>query len=361
MTLRMLLPLWLLLIIFVPLIGLALWRVKASHGARRRDWLRRSGILVAALVIGLCPAVPRTDSELLTSNAELFFVVDRTGSMAAEDYDDGRARLEGVQADMVALTEAMPGARYTIISFDSQATRQLPMTTDARAVRSWADTVTQEITAYSAGSSIDRPLQALTDSVNAALERGPENVRLVFFLSDGENTDGSDSTAGNEFESFEALGPLFDGGAVMGYGTSEGGMMRSYDGTSDTGFGTDAPYITGPDGQPGISQYNEDNLRTLAGQLGVEYTHRITPDDVSFLVEGIDVQDIAADGRRDNTTYRDVYWPAAVILALLLAWEAWDLTREVPRTRRKNEVETRDRRRENSRREPEPAGKGSPR
>ena len=35
------------------------------------------------------------------------------------------------------------------------------------------------------------------------------------------------------------------------------------------------------------------------------------------------------------TSYEDVYWPVAILLALLLAWEAWDLTREVPRSGRK--------------------------
>ena len=359
MILRLLWPVWVLALVFLPLLGLTIWRVAGSHGEHRRDWLRRTGIVAAAAIIGLCPSVPSTENEQLTSNAELFFVVDRTGSMAAEDYNGDEARLAGVRADLVALTAAMPGARYTIIGFDSQATRQLPMTTDARAVRSWADTMAQEITAYSAGSSIDRPLQALTTSLTAAQERNPSNVRLLFLFSDGENTNGSDSEAGDGFESFEGLAPMIDGGAVLGYGTAEGGPMRSYDGTSNTGAGTDAPYITDDTGADARSRIDETSLRTVAGQLGVEYTHRIAPDDVSFLVSGINVQEIASDGRRDLTTYSDVYWPAAAILALLLAWEAWDLSREIPKPHRKNEVESRDRRRKEAAEEPVPVGRSA--
>lgn len=363
MTLRLIWPIWALALVFVPLLALALWRVRASRGQRRVDWLRRTGIVAALAVIGLCPSIPAVQDEFLTSNAELFLVVDRTGSMAAEDYNGQQARLEGVSADLVALTEAMPGSRYTIIGFDSQATRQLPMTTDARAVRSWADTVAQEITAYSAGSTIDRPLDALTESLNSAIERGPENVRLVFLLSDGENTTGSNADAGDGFRSFEELAPLIDGGAVLGYGTSEGGPMRSYDGTPSTGFGTDAPYITDDTGADAISHIDETALRTVADQLGVQYVHRIEPGNLDFLMEGIDVQDIAADGRRDLTTYTDVYWPAAAILALLLAWEAWDLTREIPRSKRKSDVAERDQRRAkaavaNAGQQPALAGKG---
>lgn len=357
MTLRMMWPLWVTALVFVPLLAFTIWRVIGSRGERRRDWARRAGMVAALAVIALTPAVPDSQSSEVSSNAEVFFVVDRTGSMAAEDYNGSETRLEGVRHDMVALTEAMPGARYTIIGFDSQATRQLPMTSDARAVRSWAQTVTQEITAYSAGSAVDRPLDALETALETAAERNPANVRLVFLLADGENTQGSASDGTSR--SYAELAPLVDGGAVLGYGTPDGGRMRSYDGTDHTGPGTDAPYIQDPaTGDDAISRIDEAELRTVAADLGIDYTRRSQPDDVSPLVAGVDVQEIASDGRRDLLTYADVYWPAAVVLALLLAWEAWDLAREVPKNRRKNDVAERDRRRRPT---PTPvtAGKGN--
>ena len=345
MTLRMLWPLWAMIAVFVPMLALCVWRLRVSTGHRRLDWVRRTAMVACVAVIGLCPAIPSTENDGLVSNAELYFVVDRTGSMAAEDYDGEQPRLAGVTHDMVALTQALPGSRYAIIAFDSQSTRQLPLTTDSRAVRSWADTVRQEITAYSAGSSIDRPLEQLRTTLEAAEERNPSNVRLVFFLSDGENTNGSSSDAGDGFASYADLAPYVDGGAVLGYGTAEGGRMRSYDGTSDTGYGTDAPYITDDSGADAISRIDETALRTLADQLGVQYVHRITPDDLTPLVSDIDLEAIAGDGRRDLTTFTDVYWPAAVLLGLLLAWEAWDLSREAPKRRREGEPQRRDRER----------------
>ncbi len=339
MILRMMWPLWLTALVFVPFLALAIWRSVKSRGERRRDWLRRTGMVVALVVIALTPAIPSSQSSQVQSNAELFFVVDRTGSMAAEDYNGSEIRLEGVRHDLAALTEAMPGARYTIIGFDSQATRQLPMTTDARAVRSWAQTVTQEVTSYSAGSAIDRPLEALAGSLEAAAERNPENVRLVFIFSDGENT----NDGGVDVQSYEPLAGLVDGGAVLGYGTPDGGNMRSYDGTSATGPGTDAPYIEDPStGEPAVSVLDETSLRQVAAELAIPYERRNAPDPVDDLVSGIDVSEIASDGRRDVTTYADVYWPAAVFLALLLAWEAWDLAREIPRKKRRNSRNARD-------------------
>ncbi len=342
MTLRFLWPWWALALVFVPLLALCVWRWRDSRGERRVDWIRRTAMVLCVAIIGLCPAIPRTTDDTLVSNAEIYFVVDRTGSMAAEDYDGEQSRLTGVTNDMIALTDALPGSRYAIIAFDSQSTRQLPLTTDARAVKSWAQTVRQEITAYSAGSSVDRPLAELTETLEAAAERNPSNIRLVFFLSDGENTNGSGSDTSDGIASFADLAPLVDGGAVLGYGTAEGGRMRSYDGTSDSGYGSQAPYITDDTGADAVSRIDETTLRTIADQLGIAYEHRIAPTDVTPLVADIDLEAISSDGRRDLTTYTDVYWPAAAVLALLLAWEAWNLTREVPKRRKDSDIERRD-------------------
>lgn len=340
MILRMVWPVWALVIVVGPMLALcvlAWWRARRTQDGTERAWLRRTGMVLATLAIGLAPAVP-AETETVETNAEVFFVVDRTGSMAAEDYNGDRARLEGVRHDIVAVMEALPGARYSVIGFDSQAARQLPLTTDSRAVRSWAETLRQEITWYSAGSTIDRPVATLTQTLEAAAERNPANVRLVFFLSDGENTDGDNSSAAPQEDAYAHLAPLVDGGAVLGYGTAEGGQMRSYDGTDASGPGTDAPWIadeTQPGSPPAVSRIDETNLRRLAEDLGVEYVHRIEPGPVDELVDGIDIEEIAADGRREIDTFRDVYWPAAALLAVLTAWEAFELA---ARWRRLREV-----------------------
>ncbi|MFD1718811.1 vWA domain-containing protein [Georgenia deserti] len=341
MILRMLWPVWALVLVLGPMVvlcGWAWWRARRTQDGTTVAWARRLGMTVAAVLIGLTPAVP-AETEQVQTNAEVFFVVDRTGSMAAEDYNGDRPRLEGVRHDIGAVVEAIPGARYSVIAFDSQATRQLPLTTDSRAVLTWADTMRQEITYYSAGSSIDRPLQAMQNALEGAAERNPGNVRLVFFMSDGENTDGDDSSADGQVQSFEPLSEWVDAGAVFGYGTPEGGRMRQYDGTDSSGAGTDAPYITDetqPGSPPAVSRIDERNLRQVAEELGVEYTHRVEPNGVDHITDGIDVEEIAAaDGRRSVDTYRDVTWPISAALAVLVAWEAFYLS---GRTRRLKQV-----------------------
>ncbi len=86
-------------------------------------WLRRGLMVAVVALMGAAPGV-RTDVAEVGTNAEVYFVVDATGSMGAEDYGTGGAgsadsdgvggeeatdpaagqrRVDGVRADMIAL------------------------------------------------------------------------------------------------------------------------------------------------------------------------------------------------------------------------------------------------------------------
>ena len=330
MTLRPLLgPGWLALVL-APVLVLAVVQAVRAHAGPLpggpsgpgRWWLRALGVLAVA-GLGLAPSVPVETDEELAVAVDVFFVVDRTGSMAAEDWEGGAPRLDGVRHDVRALVDAIPGARYSVLAWDSEATRQLPLTVDENAVDAWAATLRQEITAYSSGSLVDRPLDALARALEGAAEKNPSHVRLVFFLSDGEQT-----TEG-EPRSYAAVAPLVDGGAVLGYGTAEGAPMRSYDGSVD--LDPEAPYITDPsqpagaDGEapPAISRIDEARLAAIADQLGVPYVHRTGPTEVASLVADLDPEEIAADGRRAESVWRAVSWPFALVLLAVLGAEVW--------------------------------------
>lgn len=327
MSLQPLLPWWLLLPIFGALIGLSVWQI-LSHGTNRSGWVRRLIMVVLAAVIGLGPSIEERVPDSLLSNAEVYFVVDRTGSMAAQDYgEDGETRLTGVKADIDQLTRVIPAAQYSIIAFDSQASSQLPLTTDSRAVRAWASTIRQEVTNYSAGSAIDRPRDMLEDVLAKAHERNPQNVRLVFFFADGENTRGSASNP-DDIDSYDQIADLVDGGAILGYGTAEGGQMLRYSGVGDP---VEDDWIIDPNTQkPAVSKLDEEQLRAVADDLDVPYLHRFEPSSLESVIDGIKLTDIESDGRTDAIVYRGIFWMLALGFAALLAWEGRDLLRQVP-------------------------------
>ncbi|WP_114855375.1 VWA domain-containing protein [Brachybacterium sp. YJGR34] len=319
MRLELLMPLWAI----IPLFGamLALCVVLLVRRPRQRlAWVRRALMVLLLLVVALRPVTPLETEQTERMNANVFFVVDRTGSMNAEDYDGDQPRLEGVKADMDRVMGMTEGSRYSIIAFDSTATSQLPLTTDAGAARAWVDTLTTESTAYSQGSNVDRPLTTLLTEISEAKREDPESSVLVYFLSDGENTDGEES------EPFSQAAGFVDGGAVLGYGTAEGGPMKAQGGE------TDGEYIQDADGQQALSMIDEGQLETIAGQLGVPYLHRTDPEEpIEGTMEGITLRPVPTESSRDVASFDDWYWVASIPLAALLIWELGELTYRLPR------------------------------
>ena len=67
--------------------------------------------------------------------------------------------------------------------------------------------------------------------------RTPERGRVVFYLGDGEQTAADPPTP------FDIDKRLINGGAVLGYGTTEGGRMKA----TRSRFDTTRDYIKDPD------------------------------------------------------------------------------------------------------------------
>ena len=330
---------WLLVIAVALVMAALLWwsarwafSALADPGARA-SWWRRACLALVMVLILAGPAAAVTESTQV-SNVEIYLVVDRTGSMAAEDWAGGPAagggtRLDGVKSDLTAIRDAWPQARFCILALDGAAARELPLTSDLDAVTSWIGSLQQEITQRSQGSSLDGMLPLLVQTLTRAKEKNPEDARLVYILSDGEATDdgrgaGAAGTAG---ATWAEAGELTDGGAVLGYGTASGGMMRSFDGSSTPGSGK---YILDPDtGKPAVSVPDTRALASVAEALGVPYFQRTGgSDDVptgDFTRQ--DVNAVLTDGREKKNHIRYFTWPLGIAASVLAIWELVALIR----------------------------------
>ena len=328
------------LVIAVALVMAALlwWSARWAFSAladpgARASWWRRACLALVMVLILAGPAAAVTESTQV-SNVEIYLVVDRTGSMAAEDWAGGPAagggtRLDGVKSDLTAIRDAWPQARFCILALDGAAARELPLTSDLDAVTSWIGSLQQEITQRSQGSSLDGMLPLLIQTLTRAKEKNPEDARLVYILSDGEATDdgrgaGAAGTAG---ATWAKAGELTDGGAVLGYGTASGGMMRSFDGSSTPGSGK---YILDPDtGKPAVSVPDTRALASVAEALGVPYFQRTGgSDDVptgDFTRQ--DVNAVLTDGREKKNRVRYLTWPLGIAASALAIWELMALIR----------------------------------
>ena len=328
------------LVIAVALVMAALlwWSARWAFSAladpgARASWWRRACLALVMVLILAGPAAAVTESTQV-SNVEIYLVVDRTGSMAAEDWAGGPAagggtRLDGVKSDLTAIRDAWPQARFCILALDGAAARELPLTSDLGAVTAWIGSLQQEITQRSQGSSLERILPLLVQTLDRAKEKNPEDARLVYILSDGEATDdgqgAADASAAGA--TWAKAGELTDGGAVLGYGTASGGMMRSFDGSSTPGSGK---YILDPDtGKPAVSVPDTRALASVAEALGVPYFQRTGgSDDVptgDFTRQ--DVNAVLTDGREKKNRVRYLTWPLGIAASALAIWELVALIR----------------------------------
>ncbi len=304
----------------------------ADPGARA-SWWRRACLALVVVLILAGPAAAVTESSPV-SNVEIYLVVDRTGSMAAEDWAGGPdagggTRLDGVKSDLTAIRDAWPQARFCILALDSSAARELPLTSDLAAVTSWIGSLQQEITQRSQGSSLDRMLPLLVKVLTRAKEKNPEDARLVYILSDGEATDDGQGAAESSAAgaTWAKAGQLTDGGAVLGYGTTSGGMMRSFDGSSTPGSGK---YILDPgSGKPAVSVPDTQALASAAKALGVPYFQRTGGSDDAPASDftSQDVNAVLTDGREKKNRIRYLTWPLGVAASALAIWELMALIR----------------------------------
>jgi Ca-activated chloride channel family protein len=322
MTFAPVLPVALLAIVAVALLVVAVIAlVRAGSAGVRASWALRILMVALFVVVASRPAIPgSTQGPSASGGLEVYFVVDTTSSVAAEDYDGTKPRLDGVKTDVAGIAAELIGAQYSLVTFDSSTVQRVPLTTDVTALESASSVITQEVTTYSHGSSVDEAVPFLTTLLKDAKKQNPGNRRVLFYLGDGEQT--ASTAAG----SFATLAPYLDGGGVLGYGTRAGGRMLQFNGFDESQFGGTAPapgYIQDYSQNPpadAISSIDEEELRTIARQLGVTYTHRTQPGDVSTLTAGIDVGRISVSPGRPGGPF-ELYWIFAIPLGLLVLAE----------------------------------------
>lgn len=332
MTILPVLPVPFLLVLGVLLLAFCGWRWWAERraGARplARSWLWRAALVGLVVTATFRPGVPGTGTtQNATADLDVFFVVDTTASVVAEDYGGAKPRLDGVRQDVGRLVAALPGARFSLLTFDSSALTRLPLTGDATAVTTAMEVLRPEVITYSRGSSVTVAAPLLTQQLERARAAHPERARVVFYLGDGEQTDGQPPTA------FSVPSGAVNGGAVLGYGTTTGGRMRANEGyiAGHQAWVQDRS-VTPP--VDALSRIDEGRLRTVADQLGVPYTHRSAGDPIESAMTATDPGRLAAQAGSVAGRF-ELYWILAAAAVGLVARELYllgaDVLRLVPR------------------------------
>lgn len=302
------------------LVGVAVAAL-VTRPEQRRRWVLRTGAAAAVALALLGPGVAGAQAPQATRAINVWFVVDTTSSSMARDYKDGQPRMDGYKEDIAKIAEALPGARYSLVTFDATARTTMPLTTDSNALATAVETMRQEVTLYSKGSSITVAQEHLRRSLEQSEQRYPQRSRVVFYLGDGEQTNGQAP------EAFD-MGGLVDGGAVLGYGTADGAPMANLN-----SIGESDGDITTADGQTAISKASEDDLKKIADQLGVPYVHR-DGGSISPALTDADPGELVEDSTARTPTHVSLVWVCATVAAVLLLIDLWLLVRETSRLAR---------------------------
>ncbi len=339
------LPVGVVLVVGALLLTFTGWQLRRTPGrAGTLRWAVRMLMVVLALVIVMRPIIPvENRPPVATGGLEVYFAVDTTTSMAAEDVGGtvtesavgGSApggfaggdqvtrpatRLDGVRADIEQLATLLAGAQFSLTTFDAAAVQRVPLTSDRSALISASRALTPEISGYSRGSSIDEALPLLTRILRDAKSEHPTAKRVLFYFGDGEQT-----RADRSPDSFAPLAPYLSGGAVLGYGTTSGGPMRINVGPSpdiapESGP-FPVPYVADPTtGTLAISKIDEVALGTIASQLSVAYFHREAGVPVTAATSGIEVGAVSS-GTVDAAAPGELYWIPAILFSALLMLE----------------------------------------
>ena len=309
----------LIALIALPLLAIAVMALVRSPGRRAR-WALRVGIVLACALLLMRPGVPGGTTTTLATETDIVLVVDTTASIVAEDWGDGAPRLDGVREDIAGLVAAYPGARVALITFDATAEVRLPLTTDTTALISSVEVMRPEITDRSQGSSIGIAADLLEQTLASAAELSPERTRMVFYFGDGEQT------ASTSPESFAGSADLIEGGAVLGYGTAEGGPMRITEG----GVGGEPGDYIQYQGAPALSVQDAAALQQIADELGVELQLREAATAPVFPpAPSTTSQQSGSTGEVDDRS-----WVVAIVLGVLLCIELAAAMATLVRTRR---------------------------
>lgn len=267
-----------------------------------RLWPR---LLVLGLlgVIALQPSWGGEDENSPPSGTDIVLMIDRTTSMAAQDYAGSRPRMDGVAEDVATIVAAMPAARYTVVTFDNEARIAAPWTSDISAIVTLAETMGWREEGYGLGSDISTGLPLVERLLESSEAARPQASRYVVYFGDGEQT--SEQAP----RSFEPLAPYVDDALVLGYGTDEGGVMAQR---------VDTEELVTRDGISQLSTIDEANLQQIADDLGARYLHRSAPGDLTLWPD-----DASTAWAQDQEPAVRWGWVLAPLAALVMGFDLW--------------------------------------
>ena len=305
MKLNPIIPIWVMSLICV------LFLLLGRKG--KFNYIRQVIIVILLFAINLRPMVEDDNVPTVQQNVDVLFVIDDTISMLAEDYDGSGRRIDAVKEDCKYIADNLPTASFSVVTFGNITDKAIPYTTDINLFTQVVNSLSGQTKIYAKGTSFNETLEF----VKKDLDNDRDNYQIVFFISDGEITNSE------TLKSYPDLNKYIDNGAVLGYGTTAGGPMKA---VSYSGDDNEPEYLYTYDASynkvKAISKIDENNLKSIANDMGVNYVHMTKQAYLNDTLEAIkkDIEDLEY-GKESKKGYRDIYYYFAIPLCVLLVFD----------------------------------------
>ena len=327
MIINPIIPIWLMSIICIAIVIFILYNkpVKDIKTTRQKKlhkkYIISSSIkiliIILLFVINLRFMIPNGENMAIASDLSVLFVIDTSVSMRALDYDGNKERFEGVINDCCYIVDELSNSKFSIITFSDTAQKVIPFTNDTDMVQAELKAISLENDLYAKGSSMNIVKDTLEKSLIEEKERQNEDTKLiVFFITDGEIT-----KEGENLESFSNLSQYISDGAVMGYGTKDGGKMvnSTYSNQPNSNFYYIYYYDDTYQKVTAISKIDENNLKKIASDLKIDYIQMSEKSNIDGKLKQIKNIESSSQGQEEKiNTYQDIYYYFAIPLVILL-------------------------------------------
>ncbi len=305
-------PIWIMLIVCISLIIFII--IKSNNK------IIEIAIVILIFIINLRIMIPGDNYKSVSNNLDVLFVIDNTISMNAEDYNGNETRLSGVKKDCNYIIERLSGARFSIITFNNKAQIIIPFINDINLAMETIDIIEPIDELYAKGSSLNTPIETILMSLNSS-EKKDNRIRVIFFISDGE------ITKNESLSSYREIREHINNGAVLGYGTSKGGNMKSRN-----KFLYEDEYIrdnTSLNHDIAVSKIDESNLKKIASDINIDYIHMNKEENINSKLR--EIEKLASSSIDDSSkkTYDDIYFIFVIPLLALLFLELHNIRRKV--------------------------------
>lgn len=305
MIISPIIPIWIMIIICIILL---IFRSK-----NKKTFIRQIIIIILIFIINLRIMFHSSDVQVMSNNLNVLFVIDNTISMVAEDYDGNNRRLEAVQKDCEYIIEKLSGANFSIITYKNDAQTLIPFTKDTNLAVQSIKSMQVMGNFYAKGTSINIAKDEMIKTLKKSNEK--ENKKtILFFITDGENTNGSQMTSFSEAKQY------VDNGAVLGYGTQQGGYMKVKDGYEgpekyiEDKTSTQYPY------PKAVSKIDEENLKKISTDIGIDYIHMEKQSNINNKIKEIQKLIENTEGETKKA-YSDIYYIFVIPLIPMLIYE----------------------------------------